>query len=317
MQASELKRHDPNDEPLTIIPSLSPSYQTNRDEMKLDKESKLPQSVQYYTEKKAREKCRQILLDLQVEEVDLQEEKETSDDTKNGKKPFKHSSSLSSSAFSSLVSSPIKDSSERNHRKMAPAHRPDSDVLSASLQRTRSSKSKKSRKTRSKRSSQSNTSTNRKGCSMEKDYSKNSNFYFDSCVFDLITTGDIDFTLAAKAALDDVRRTHIMGGNAPGTSLEVVRLWEPVSRDDVKCADPGPVDTKGGDDPGGSASSVIASNFTLILCLLFSCVNLNLPFLSFFSAFRTVNSVKSKEAKYYKFQHYHFHAPKLISSEAS
>uniref|UniRef100_H2Y1F2 Repulsive guidance molecule C-terminal domain-containing protein n=1 Tax=Ciona intestinalis TaxID=7719 RepID=H2Y1F2_CIOIN len=35
-------------------------------------------------------------------------------------------------------------------------------------------------------------------------------FYFDSCVFDLLTTGDVNFTLSARAALEDVRRTHTL-----------------------------------------------------------------------------------------------------------
>ncbi|XP_078572009.1 repulsive guidance molecule A-like isoform X3 [Branchiostoma floridae x Branchiostoma japonicum] len=61
----------------------------------------------------------------------------------------------------------------------------------------------------------SNTVLHRSEVAMPKDLaiakcrqSNVTDFYLDSCVFDLMTTGDANFTLAAKSALEDVNRLH-------------------------------------------------------------------------------------------------------------
>ncbi|XP_019640937.1 PREDICTED: repulsive guidance molecule A-like isoform X1 [Branchiostoma belcheri] len=63
--------------------------------------------------------------------------------------------------------------------------------------------------------SSSNTVLHRSEIAMPKDMaiqkcrqSNVTDFYLDSCVFDLMTTGDANFTLAAKSALEDVYRLH-------------------------------------------------------------------------------------------------------------
>jgi len=51
------------------------------------------------------------------------------------------------------------------------------------------------------------------------------NFYFDSCVFDLMTSGDINLTLTSGVALLDVRDLHHLGSYAPGADVRVIERW--------------------------------------------------------------------------------------------
>ena len=279
--------------------------------------------IQYFNEKEARDKCKQILLDLQDEEdsaKDPEEEEQSIDSSKSAKASFKSLSSLSSAAFSSLASSSENRPPPhgKKHHRMAAARQLPGEVLHSSSKRPRGSKAKRSRdKNRSKRSSRTGTSKDRP-CLADKD-EKYSNFYFKSCVFDLMMTGDINFALAAKAALDDVKRTHLMGDDAPGTSLEVVRLLEPVTGKDADCVDFDSKDTEGMDDPGGSASSILISNLTLLICVIFSCAYVN----NFFLLSNFVSTVKSKrkETKSFKSNQNFFQTGTtscdLIWSEAS
>merc|ERR1719354_577426 len=54
---------------------------------------------------------------------------------------------------------------------------------------------------------------------------KKFNFYFESCVFDLMATGDSNLSLASEAAFEDARLLHDLGGEAPGASIELIKKW--------------------------------------------------------------------------------------------
>ena len=51
------------------------------------------------------------------------------------------------------------------------------------------------------------------------------NFYFESCVFDLMATGDSNLSLASEAAFEDVRILHDLGSEAPGAGIELIKKW--------------------------------------------------------------------------------------------
>lgn len=108
----------------------------------------------------------------------------------------------------------------------------------------------------------------------------NYNFYFDSCVFDLVTTGDTNLTLAAGAALNDAIALHDDGEDAPGSSVQVIERWPSVQpcpneqRADSETTADGDGDVKlaksaGGDRASPSSATVPAvSTLLLILTLL-------------------------------------------------
>ena len=251
-----------------------------------------PSAVEYFSQAEARLKCKEILLDLTGNKKNFKtgqlEEIEPEDET------------LANNAFTSLESSPKESRREKEESRMAAARRFDSDVLESSFKQLRGLK-ESTDSTRNKRNAKRNkkrlgktTAPKSTGCENEKERnSLDSNFYFESCVFDLTTTGDIDFTLAAKAAFDDVRRTHVMRDDAPGTSLEVVRMWEPTPHQDSNCF-------KAKDDypgRGGSVSTTSVYNLTIIFCVLFSCIYINMGSLAN-SIFVTVKSSNIKTTKY-------------------
>ena len=293
-----------NDIPSTTLPithSPKKAYVEDRETTLTD--SSDFEASQFYSEEEARIKCRQILLDLPEPKAKKNSTKvvgNQKESVKSGKSSKSHSASLSSAAFSSLISSPIDEvPSGIKHTRMAAAMRPDSESAESSTkQNHRKQRRSHRRKGRQRRDIEESDTDNTKKlrCANQKEKMFESNFYFESCVFDLKTTGDIDFTLAAKAAMIDVKRTHLMGDDAPGTSLEVVRLWEP---DFIRnCPD---TEDKGSGNPGGKASHTTAHNLTIILCVLFSCVFINLAtFLS--CRFITVDSTKRKESKQLKYR---------------
>ena len=69
-------------------------------------------------------------------------------------------------------------------------------------------------------------SKKRRSVTEEEDCSdKKFNFYFESCVFDLMATGDRNLSLASEAAFEDVRLLHDLGSEAPGASIELIKKW--------------------------------------------------------------------------------------------
>lgn len=55
---------------------------------------------------------------------------------------------------------------------------------------------------------------------------RDTNFYFEACVFDLMTTADVMYASSARGAFDDVTRFHRKGSKAPGAALDSVRKWK-------------------------------------------------------------------------------------------
>ncbi|CAK8694431.1 unnamed protein product [Clavelina lepadiformis] len=246
----------------------------------------------YFTEEEARVKCKKIILaatEAQQQKTSELERKPNDDD--DGGRNSRLSNSLSSSAFSSLTPSGVR-SRRRKHRKRA-ATRPQASLSFKQLhssapdpsdaQRIPTSTGRRGRKRKSKRQTQESSSNSEKSnfnltpCRvLPKDKSRMFNFYFDSCVFDLVTTGDVNFTLAASAALQDVMRTHPQRDEAPGASLEVIRLWEPLEPDAFSGCEPTVTGTedKSGDGAGGGASKP-GLMLTFYLCVALSCVYVN------------------------------------------
>lgn len=54
---------------------------------------------------------------------------------------------------------------------------------------------------------------------------RGTNFYFDACVFDLMTTGDFTYASSARGAFDDVKRFHRSGSKAKGASINIIANW--------------------------------------------------------------------------------------------
>nr|CAB3265549.1 repulsive guidance molecule A [Phallusia mammillata] len=194
-----------------------------------------------FTELEARKKCKEIILavtgTVQYPILD-------------GGASIGGDASKNRASFSSLI--PDSTSGKQGTRRAR-----DEDH---EMQRRRRGRRKKSRRqTRSSEGGHTTPCANKDAVS--------SNFYFDSCVFDLVTTGDVNFTLAARAALEDVRRMHALRGNAPGVSLEVVKLWEPTDpnsrRDCPTEITPTPSGT-------GSGARVSVTSTMLALCVAFS-----------------------------------------------
>jgi len=51
------------------------------------------------------------------------------------------------------------------------------------------------------------------------------NFYFESCVVDLVATGDTNLSLTSEVAFEDARLLHDLGSEAPGASIEIIKKW--------------------------------------------------------------------------------------------
>ena len=237
------------------------------------------------SEKEARKLCKKTLL----EEAEDESESDTTSIDKaddQDEKPKTFSSSLSSVAFSSLVPSPNrKNKRGRRKNRMAAARIPKPDEKLHTFHQLHGSQVKKNKDAKLPASHYRKRKLKRKKKTkrhVSKDYEKDDdpyedaedefldfNFYFESCVFDLMTTGDVNFTLVAKAALEDLVQTHVLGYEAPGASVAAIRNWDPSkveSKPPIHIVDPT-------ENPGGTGIPQTRINFiALLLCLAFSCV---------------------------------------------
>ncbi|XP_039271679.2 uncharacterized protein LOC120346093 isoform X2 [Styela clava] len=105
------------------------------------------------------------------------------------------------------------------------------------------------------------------------------NFYFEACVFDLMTTGDITYASSARGAFSDVTRFHKEGENARGASKEIINSWKyiptsslpqettkaPVSTSTTKASVKIRTTTS-----GANRSTSNINILLLIICLIFS-----------------------------------------------
>ena len=231
-------------------------------------------SVKTFTqisEEEARKLCKRIILEITEDMANVNDQvmPESRQNSTNSNKTRKTNSSTSirkTKKRGKRKKKPkILKTANQNHirssfQQLLPVDGINGDPTSPDI--LRQEKQKLYRKQRNKRDLPDASSQDKKSNCLLKDENdefSDFNFYFDSCVFDLQMTNDVNFTLSAKAALLDLTRTHILGFDAPGASLEVVRNWEP------NC----PV------TPNGVASKSI--NFTLpFLCVFFACLYVNL-----------------------------------------
>jgi len=175
----------------------------------------------YSNEIDARSKCKHILLSSPGQQpVRDGLTSNTAPPVDENHSPHSSSSSLASSVFSSLQSKTDSIRMAAASRPLPSSDRTGSllDVQRSSRRRRRKRKKRRNGRKRDKR----NADTQDEGSNPSLH-----NFYFESCVFDLVTTGDVNFTLAARAALEDVTLFHEQRQDAPGADMEVVRRWDP------------------------------------------------------------------------------------------
>ncbi|XP_026694294.2 repulsive guidance molecule A isoform X1 [Ciona intestinalis] len=233
-----------------------------------------------FTEEEARQKCKQIML----AETNPIDETGNKDGQTDSDEVNQLSHAQSSAAFSSLV-----PSEDQGHHQINGKQVPTVQQLRTSLDGTVSEPKRRkkpgSRNRRPGRGKHHHRNRNRKHrkskrgvsdvppCPEEQDVGI-SNFYFDSCVFDLLTTGDVNFTLSARAALEDVRRTHTLRDSAPGASLVVIRTWEPLepTARSRGCTTEAPVVEE---NPTSSSRRSQANSFVILLCAVLTCVFIN------------------------------------------
>ena len=269
------------------------------DETKL-RNSIIVESFTQISEEEARKLCKRIILGTSEDDTNAADETvpERRQNNTTNSDPKSFSSSLSSQAFSSLVPDSNRKSKNRGkkkHRTARGGNKPvnkrnrlssfhqlltsddktDDPFLSNSLQQPKLNKKNK-RDVSAILPQNENSSCSDK---ITEEKFEDFNFYFESCVFDLVLTSDMNFTLSAKAALLDLTRTHALGFDAPGASLEVVKRWEPSER---KCPKP----------PTGGANPK-SMHFTLLLaCVTFACVFTNILSISTNSSSNTVGKLR-------------------------
>lgn len=231
----------------------------------------------FYAEDDARIICKQILLEIPADEKEPVNKTKTNSKKRNNSKRF--GNDWIHTSFKQLrgVEEKVTEHSPRKRGKRL--RNPESTTSTPT--KPAQIKEKQNHNDQNKKA---------KDCDDKKETSFN--FYFDSCVFDLMTTGDIEFAQAAKGAWDDVKRTHPLTFNAPSSSVEVITRWEPqdVSKPKCKSADSGEV--KGGDGGGNRANK---STFILVfLCTLITCLSINLASI-FVCDDVTVKSTKRKD----------------------
>ena len=251
-------------------------------------------SIAEISEKDARKLCKRIILGKTegiANEDDRTVPESRQSNTSSSKTP-KSISSISSVAFSSLVPSSSRKHKKRGKRKnrMAPASKPETDISRSSFHRLLamqdetkdailSSQSlnpiKRKRKQKSKRDVSKQIENTVEDIVdpdcvdvISSDEFSDFNFYFDSCVFDLMTTGDTNFTFSAKAALQDLMQTHVLAFDAPGASISVVKCWTPKNLKTKHPTDSSEDNSKTG---GNGTSPKSISMFLLFLCVAFSC----------------------------------------------
>lgn len=252
---------------------------------------------QHFSEEYARRLCKRILLDSQSEEIEQKSTEIAKEETDLEDKNKQLTSSESSRAFTSLVSSPNRDKRKRNKGKKHKSKRKKKskpDRNRSSFRRLRGTQEsngdavlpsdkpnnqhhRKGRKRTKHQISETRDSTSENSnetdqeCSSEKDDPSSINFYFDSCVFDLTTTGDANFTFTAKAALEDVKQTHLRGLDAPGASLSPIRRWKPIKKSCRKNTSK----STSGKNPGNGSSRANLNAALLVFCLLLASAFIN------------------------------------------
>lgn len=104
--------------------------------------------------------------------------------------------------------------------------------------------------------------------------SRGTNFYFDACVFDLMTTGDVTYASSARGAFDDVTRFHRSGSKAKGASKNIIVSW---TREDSTSKPPttsssmvfaGKTESVGESSTTSSARGSATSNFSFLFFIL-------------------------------------------------
>ena len=274
-------------DPFPATNLLNSSYKhlkQNEDEsLKLEEQAA---SLPYFSEKEARARCKQVLLGLNAVTM----EKNFSKPANETKPPRRKKNTQAKLSESDLIHSSFKqlrgieetdfDLSLRKNRKQL-----------RDLDKTGSlGKSSKRRSRRETLGRRKRSGTRRKSRKCVDETRKPTNFYFDSCVFDLITTGDVGFAEAAKAAWDDVKRTHALTYNAPSSSVEVITRWQPYQKEpDCERSNQG-----GNKDEGGGSQSNRSTTLLVIFCAVSTCLYLNLASSSVFN-YVTVNSTKRKD----------------------
>lgn len=115
--------------------------------------------------------------------------------------------------------------------------------------------------------------------SLENNIIKNeTNFYFEACVFDLRTTGDVTYAKSARAAFDDVTKMHAKGYLAPSASKNVLCKVKPLQTVDFVPPTVPPAGASNRQIPGGSASSAHANIPFILLCSILTTLILNVNF---------------------------------------
>ena len=275
---------------------------------------------QNFTEESARSLCKRIILDSNSDKSDQEIELETKikKENLNGNDKFKPLPSLALSDLDSDRNGHKRKKSGRKKMKRRKKSKPNPNLSSfrqlrwsqesnsdAILSEASSSEHhrQKGGKKRTKhevskprnRSKSSRTfSQTDPGCQDRREETFDFNFYFDSCVFDLTTTGDANFTLTAKAALEDVKRTHELGVNAPGASLDAIKLWKPVKK---KCGKTDSQTTPETDRNGNGASMKRTNAVALVLCVILAFVYVNQSSIFFASSINASDTPSRKTLK--------------------
>lgn len=132
---------------------------------------------------------------------------------------------------------------------------------------------------------------------------RGANFYFEACVFDLMTTGDVWYASSARGAWNDVTRFHESGSNARATSLDPVNEWKPaptvkpltelpktveMSSENSITLRPNPIKTKSPPGNGVSSNSHQLNVTVLLFCLLANSGLVNL--VNLYNFFEKINN---------------------------
>ena len=258
-----------------------------------DHSFKMPGRGRVYTEEEARLKCKQVLLNVYETEDDVATPTAAESVSLNSEKKRRRNKSGDDRDPSSFTFNLLQGNVDRGTAGGRQSRKSRSKNLDTSLigrqskakRRTKRKRGSKNRKHLSKRSVPEDL------CNESRLAELHSNFYFESCVFDLLTTSDANFTLAARVALLDLQRTHALHENAPGASLEVVRQWtlsefrsrtagcskqhETQSPPLEDTYEPGPSE-RDPRTPRGSATTASVSLLLLLISLLISSLDVDL-----------------------------------------